>query len=80
MGQFEAYDQGAQTAAVVDDKGNIKEGPGFNIFIIKDRQLRTTAKGVLEGITRKTAMQLAQQLGLQVELGEISAQDLCKAD
>ena len=36
MGQFEAYDQGAQTAAVVDDKGNIKEGPGFNIFIIKD--------------------------------------------
>ncbi|WP_443635325.1 aminotransferase class IV [Candidatus Njordibacter sp. Uisw_058] len=80
MGQFEAYDQGAQTAAVVDDKGNIKEGPGFNIFIIKDRQLRTTAKGVLEGITRKTAIQLAQQLGLQVKLGEISAQDLRQAD
>ena len=80
MGQFEAYDQGAQTAAVVDDRGNIKEGPGFNIFIIKDRQLRTTAKGVLEGITRKTAIQLAQQLGLQVELGEISAQDLRQAD
>ena len=64
----------------MDDKGNTKEGPGFNIFIIKDRQLRATTKGVLEGITRKTAIQLAQQFGLQVELGEISAQDLRKAD
>ena len=42
--------------------------------------MRTTAKGVLEGITRKTAIQLAQQLGPQVELGEISAQDLRKAN
>ena len=64
----------------MDDNGNIKEGPRFNIFIIKDRQLRATTKGVLEGITRKTAIQLAQQFGLQVELGEISAQDLRKAD
>jgi len=80
MGQFEAYDQGAQTAAVVDANGNIKEGPGFNIFIIKDQQLCTTAQGVLEGITRKTAIQLAQQLGLKVKLEEISAQAFRTAD
>lgn len=80
MGQFEAYDKGAQTAAVVDHEGNIKEGPGFNIFIIKDNQLFTTAKGVLQGITGKVVMQLAKQLGKQVVLGEISAQAFKHAD
>ncbi|MGY8840097.1 aminotransferase class IV [Candidatus Njordibacter sp. Uisw_039] len=80
MGQFEAYDRGAQTAAVVDANGNIKEGPGFNIFIIKDSQLFTTAEGVLLGITRQTAIQLAQQLGMQVVFGEVSADAFRNAD
>ncbi len=80
MGQFEAYDRGAQTAAVVDDKGNIKEGPGFNIFMIKDSQLRTAAEGGLQGITRKTTIELAQQLGLNIEFGEVSAEAFRNAD
>ena len=80
MGQFEAYDRGAQTAAVVDAKGNIKEGPGFNIFMIKDNQLCTTAEGVLQGITRATTIELANQLGLSVKFGEVSAEAFRNAD
>ena len=80
MGQFEAYDRGAQTAAVVDAKGNIKEGPGFNIFMIKDNQLCTTAEGVLQGITRTTTIELANQLGLSVKFGEVSAEAFRNAD
>ncbi len=88
MGQFDAYDRGAQTAALVDENGNIKEGPGFNIFIIKGHQLFTTNTGVLQGITRKLVMQLAHQLALklphalstQVVLGEISAAAFRHAD
>ena len=80
MGQFEAYDKDAQTAALVDAKGNIKEGPGFNIFMIKDNQLITTAEGVLQGITRKIAIQLGQQLGMDIEFGEVSAEAFRNAD
>ena len=66
MGQFEAYDRGGETAVVVDSHGNIMEGPGFNIFIVKDSELTTPAKGVLEGITRKTVIELATEYGYRV--------------
>ena len=66
MGQFEAYDRGGNTAAVIDSSGNIMEGPGFNIFIVKDSVLTTPAKGVLEGITRKTTIELAIEYGYKV--------------
>jgi branched-chain amino acid aminotransferase len=66
MGQFEAYDRGGETAVVVDSHGNIMEGPGFNIFIVKDSELTTPAKGVLKGITRKTAIELATEYGYRV--------------
>ena len=66
MGQFEAYDRGGETAVVIDSHGNIMEGPGFNIFIVKDSKLTTPAKGVLEGITRKTAIELATEYGYRV--------------
>ncbi len=72
MGQFEAYDRGGETAAVVDSRGNIKEGPGFNIFAIRDSVITTPASGVLEGITRKTAMELATENGYRVVQGQLS--------
>jgi len=66
MGQFEAYDRGGETAVVIDSHGNIMEGPGFNVFIVKDSELTTPAKGILEGITRKTAIELATEYGYRV--------------
>ena len=36
MALMEGYDRGADTCAVVDNDGNISEGPGFNIFAVKD--------------------------------------------
>ena len=80
MGQFEAFDRGAQTAVVVDEKGNLKEGPGFNIFAVTDNVIITPADGVLEGITRKTVIELAECLGYQVVKGDLSPQLAYDAD
>lgn len=80
MGQFEAFDRGAQTAVVVDEKGNLKEGPGFNIFAVTDNVIITPADGVLEGITRKTVIELAASLGYQVVKGDLSPQLAYDAD
>ena len=80
MGQFEAYDKGGETVAVVNGKGNIAEGPGFNIFAVKNEILTTPREGVLEGITRKTAIELASELGYDVIEDELSPQAARSAD
>ena len=51
-GLFEAYEQGGETAVLVDARGNVLEGPGFNLFVIRDGVVATPGAGVLEGVTR----------------------------
>lgn len=80
MGQFDAYERGAQTAALVDSQGDIAEGPGFNIFAVKDSVITTPASGVLKGITRKTAIELATHNGYKVVQGKLSPESTRHAD
>lgn len=80
MGQFEAYDRGAETAVVVDARGNLVEGPGFNIFVVHGRTLTTPARGMLEGITRRTAIELALEQGYEVVEGELARDTARSAD
>jgi branched-chain amino acid aminotransferase len=48
--------------------GNISEAPGENIFIVRDGKIYTPSlsSGVLEGITRDTAIRIAKDLGYEV--------------
>ena len=80
MGLFEAYDRGGETAVVVDTRGNLIEGPGFNIFAVKDRTFTTPARGVLEGITRRTAIELATEYGYEVVQRNLPADEARTAD
>lgn len=80
MGLFDAYDAGAETALVLDTNGNIAEGPGFNVFLVKDGSLRTPGYGVLPGITRQTVFDLCSETGLPVTASDISRQALYAAD
>ena len=72
-GIFEAYDRGGYTVVLTDIKGYITEGPGFNIFIYNDGALLTPEAGVLEGITRKTVLDLADELGIPARLSKFGA-------
>jgi len=63
-GIYEAYDRGGFTAVLPDAQGNITEGPGFNIFVYCGNRLLTPASGVLEGITRQTVLELAEEQGI----------------
>jgi branched-chain amino acid aminotransferase len=80
MGLFEAYDRGGETAAVVDTRGNLIEGPGFNIFAVKGHTITTPARGVLEGITRRTAIELATKYGYEVMQRNLSADEARTAE
>lgn len=79
-GLFEAYDRGAENVVLTDLKGNVAEGPGFNVFAVTNGRAVTPERGVLEGITRLTAIELCQELGVPVDLGSLPVADLRAAD
>jgi branched-subunit amino acid aminotransferase/4-amino-4-deoxychorismate lyase len=78
-GLFEAYDRGAWLPVLLDGDGLVCEGPGFNVFAIVDGELLTPARGVLEGITRQTAIEIAHDLGWPVRIADIPASALYRA-
>ena len=75
-GMFEAYDGGHQAGILTDEKNNILEGPGFNIFSLNDGVLNTPELGVLQGITRGAVIDVAKELGIPVNFGPISTEKL----
>jgi branched-chain amino acid aminotransferase len=79
-GLLEAYERGGETVILVDAGDNVVEGPGFNVFAVKDGTISTPDRGVLEGITRKTIIELAAEQGIQLEARAVPADDLRKAD
>jgi branched-chain amino acid aminotransferase len=80
MGLLGALDEGADTVVLSDARGNVVEGPGFNIFSVKDGALVTPHEGVLEGISRRTVIEIAGSLGLPVALRALPADELRSAD
>jgi len=65
---------------VTDADGNVTEGPGFNVFMVKDGGVRTADRGVLEGISRRTAIELCERLHIPIRLGPMPIEALRGAD
>lgn len=62
-GLIEARDRGAVYPILHDGDGNITEGSGFNIVVVKDGVLLTPRLGVLDGVTRRTVLEIAAARG-----------------
>ncbi|HEY4066658.1 MAG TPA: aminotransferase class IV [Burkholderiaceae bacterium] len=77
---FDAYDRGRDTSCVVDAQGNVTEGPGFNVFAVKDGVVHTADRGVLEGISRRTALELCEKLGVPLRVAPLPVAALRGAD
>jgi len=80
MGLLGALDAGADTVVLTDGEGHVVEGPGFNIFCVRDGVVVTPKEGVLEGVSRRTVIEIAQRLGMRVELRDLPADELRGAD
>ena len=77
----EAMNKGYDEALLLDSKGNVAEGSGENIFVIKDGVFYTpTLVASLNGITRNTIMTLAKEQGYDVVETEIKIEELYDAD
>jgi branched-chain amino acid aminotransferase len=79
-GLFEAVDAGADGCVLLDHAGYVTEGPGYNIFCVRDGEISTPNSGVLEGMTRRSVIELCSELGIPCRIRPIAAEELFQAD
>jgi len=79
---MEATIDGYAEGIALDVYGNVSEGSGENIFIVRDGALYTPplSASVLPGITRDTIMTLARELGITVTETNLAREALYLAD
>lgn len=79
-GLFEAKDEGYDNVVLLDHAGDVTEGPGFNLFAVKDGRVVTSDHGVLHGITRRTALEICAEAGIPAETRPLPLAELMEAD
>lgn len=66
---------------LLDVNGNLCEGPGANIFLVKDGAITTPKEQyILAGISRETAIELAQELSIELREADADLYDAYTAD
>lgn len=82
LAKSEAIQNGFDEAIFLDQKGNVSEGSAENIFIVRDGVICTPPNhsSILEGITRKSIIEIAKKENIPVEIREIARSELYIAD
>ena len=81
MALHEALSKGADEALLLDKNGNISEGSGENIFIVKNGEIHTPKTDYcLNGLTRQTIIQIAKDQNIKVIETNLKYEDLVMAD
>jgi branched-chain amino acid aminotransferase len=80
VGLLEAYERGGETVILTDADDNVVEGPGFNVFAVHDGSISTPDSGVLQGITRRTVIELSTDHAIPIEECPVPAASLRRAD
>ncbi|MEA2187497.1 MAG: branched-chain amino acid aminotransferase [Solirubrobacteraceae bacterium] len=82
LAKIESTKAGYEEAVLLDDHGNVCEGTGENIFVIWEGRIVTPppAASILDGITRKSVIQIARDLGFEVIERDIARAELYLAD
>lgn len=79
-GLMEAKERGYETVILTDHAGNIAEGPGFNVFTVREGSVATPDCGCLEGITRRTVLEICAEEGIDTEIRALPVDELMEAD
>ncbi len=78
LAKIEAKREGAHEAVMLNVSGHIAEGTVSNVFFFRDDVLLTpsVACGILDGITRKLVLDIAEREGIAVQEGEFTRDDI----
>ena len=82
LAKVESVKSGYDEAILLDDKGHVCEGTGENVFVVKDGQIVTPPQtaSILDGINRKSVMQIARDLGHEVVERDVARAELPLSD
>ncbi len=82
LAKLEALDNQIDEAIMLDEEGFVAEGPGENLFIVKDKVLYTPSlsSGILPGITRDSVIKIATDLKIKFQEKNITPRKLKEAD
>ncbi|HEY8625093.1 MAG TPA: branched-chain amino acid transaminase [Solirubrobacteraceae bacterium] len=82
LAKIEASKAGYEEAILLDSHGFVCEGSGENIFIVRDGEIVTPPQsaGILDGISRKSILQIARDLGIEVVERNLARAEMYLAD
>lgn len=82
LAKIEIQKAGYEEAILLDEHGNVCEGSGENIFVVRDGKIATPplTASILNGISRDSAMTIAKDLGFSLEVRDITRAELYLAD
>jgi len=82
LARIEAIKRGVDEAIMLNMNGMVVEGTAENIFIVKNEMLVTPplTSGALDGITRSSVLSIAEDLGINFQICDISRDELYHAD
>ena len=78
--QYQAYEAGRDDAVLCGPDGNLAEGPGFNIWVVKNGICATPDANCLLGMSRRSALELCEMEGIPFETRSIHPDELRNAD
>jgi len=82
LAKLDALNKGYDDAILLNEEGKVCEGTGENIMMVKDGIIYTPpiSAGILDGITRRSIIEFAPDLGLKVVEKDIDRGELYTAD
>jgi branched-chain amino acid aminotransferase len=82
LAKVESTKAGYEEAILLDDHGYVCEGTGENVYLVRDGHISTPGQSnsILDGITRRSVFQIAQDLGYEVVERNVARAELYLAD
>ena len=82
LAKIEVTHSGYEEAILLDDKGHVCEGTGENIFVVMDGKIVTPPQtaSILDGISRRSLIEIARDLGIEVTERDVARAELTLAD
>jgi branched-chain amino acid aminotransferase len=82
LAKIESVKAGYEEGILLDDKGNVCEGTGENVFVVKNGAIATPPQtaSILDGINRKSVIQIARDLGYELVERDVARAELAMAD
>jgi branched-chain amino acid aminotransferase len=82
LAKIESLKSGYDEAILLDDHGHVCEGTGENVYLVRDGEIATPGQhnSILDGITRRSIIQIAADLGYSVIERSVARAELYLAD